>query len=261
MDPGCCRLLTKQNDYFVVCSFILETLTFCLSVTTSTVVTFSLSVVGRCDFILTVVLSSGVYSIVRKQTCSSELWAVQRCVWCSFIVSVTVGASEWEWSKVRGSVWWTWRPLTPPCHQQWRSYWSWETRVWSLQKGILNVFSQSSSSFTSHRVVLFILRALSSGQCVLERSHIQLLPPVLAPEKVVCVGMNYRDHCLEQNASIPEEPIIFSKFPSAITGPYDDIILPPESQVRAREGWKKPEILRRFWVCQAWSSSPASLWL
>ncbi|MEQ2203363.1 Fumarylacetoacetate hydrolase domain-containing protein 2 [Xenoophorus captivus] len=59
-----------------------------------------------------------------------------------------------------------------------------------------------------------------------------LLSPILAPEKVVCVGMNYRDHCLEQNAPIPKEPIIFSKFPSAITGPYDDIVLPPESQVR-----------------------------
>ena len=80
---------------------------------------------------------------------------------------------------------------------------------------------------------LLFLRALSSGQCVLERSAIQLLSPVLAPEKVVCVGMNYRDHCLEQNAPIPKEPIIFSKFPSAITGPYDDIILPSESQVRA----------------------------
>lgn len=82
-------------------------------------------------------------------------------------------------------------------------------------------------------VVLLSLRALSSGQCVLKRSDIQLLSPVLAPEKVVCVGMNYRDHCLEQNAPIPKEPIIFSKFPSAITGPYDDIILPTESQVRA----------------------------
>ncbi|KAM6965688.1 fumarylacetoacetate hydrolase domain-containing protein 2A [Aplochiton taeniatus] len=73
-------------------------------------------------------------------------------------------------------------------------------------------------------------RALSSGQCVLDRSDIKLLSPVLAPEKVVCVGMNYRDHCLEQNAPIPEEPIIFSKFPNAITGPYDDITLPSESQ-------------------------------
>ncbi|XP_014889834.1 fumarylacetoacetate hydrolase domain-containing protein 2A isoform X2 [Poecilia latipinna] len=73
-------------------------------------------------------------------------------------------------------------------------------------------------------------RALASGQFVVERANIQLLSPILAPEKVVCVGMNYRDHCLEQNAPIPEEPIIFSKFPSAITGPYGDIILPPESQ-------------------------------
>lgn len=74
-----------------------------------------------------------------------------------------------------------------------------------------------------------------SGQFVVDRATIQLLPPILAPEKVVCVGMNYRDHCLEQNAPIPEEPIIFSKFPSAITGPYDDIFLPPESEVR---NWK-----------------------
>ncbi|CAG5924465.1 unnamed protein product [Menidia menidia] len=73
-------------------------------------------------------------------------------------------------------------------------------------------------------------RALASGQCAVDRTSIQLLSPILSPEKVVCVGMNYRDHCLEQNAPIPEEPIIFSKFPSAITGPYDDIILPSESQ-------------------------------
>ncbi|XP_053480142.1 fumarylacetoacetate hydrolase domain-containing protein 2A [Ictalurus furcatus] len=49
-------------------------------------------------------------------------------------------------------------------------------------------------------------------------------------DKVVCVGMNYRDHCLEQSAPIPTEPIIFSKFPSSITGPYDDIHLPNKSQ-------------------------------
>ncbi|XP_018618062.1 fumarylacetoacetate hydrolase domain-containing protein 2A isoform X1 [Scleropages formosus] len=73
-------------------------------------------------------------------------------------------------------------------------------------------------------------RALSSGQFVVPWSEVNLLPPVTSPDKVVCVGMNYRDHCLEQNAPIPKEPIIFSKFPSAITGPFDDIILPDESQ-------------------------------
>ncbi|KAJ8286175.1 hypothetical protein GJAV_G00035380 [Gymnothorax javanicus] len=73
-------------------------------------------------------------------------------------------------------------------------------------------------------------RAVSSGQSVVSSSEVKLLSPITAPEKVVCIGMNYRDHCLEQNAPIPKEPIIFSKFPSAITGPYDDIILPAESQ-------------------------------
>lgn len=68
---------------------------------------------------------------------------------------------------------------------------------------------------------------------MLQRSDIQLLAPVLAPEKVVCVGMNYRDHCVEQDVPIPSEPIIFNKFPNAITGPYDDILLPSQSQVRA----------------------------
>ncbi|XP_053480240.1 fumarylacetoacetate hydrolase domain-containing protein 2 isoform X2 [Ictalurus furcatus] len=73
-------------------------------------------------------------------------------------------------------------------------------------------------------------RAMSSGKCVLPHTDIQLLAPVTGPDKVVCVGMNYRDHCLEQNAPIPTEPIIFSKFPSSITGPYDNIHLPTKSQ-------------------------------
>lgn len=80
-------------------------------------------------------------------------------------------------------------------------------------------------------ISVLCFRAVSSGECVLPHSDIQLLSPLTNPDKVVCVGMNYRDHCLEQNAPIPTEPIIFSKFPSAITGPYDDIYLPSKSQV------------------------------
>jgi len=53
-----------------------------------------------------------------------------------------------------------------------------------------------------------------------------LLAPITSPDKVVCAGMNYKDHCLEQGAPIPEEPIFFSKFPSSIIGPFDDIPYP-----------------------------------
>lgn len=58
-----------------------------------------------------------------------------------------------------------------------------------------------------------------------------LLAPITSPDKVVCAGMNYKDHCLEQGAPIPEEPIFFSKFPSSIIGPFDDIPYPDLTKV------------------------------
>ncbi len=57
----------------------------------------------------------------------------------------------------------------------------------------------------------------------------RLLAPVPAPEKVICVGLNYRDHALETGAEIPTQPVIFNKFPSAIIGPGDPIVLPAVS--------------------------------
>jgi 2-keto-4-pentenoate hydratase/2-oxohepta-3-ene-1,7-dioic acid hydratase in catechol pathway len=50
-----------------------------------------------------------------------------------------------------------------------------------------------------------------------------------APEKVICVGLNYHDHALEQGADLPEKPLLFGKFASALIGPGDAIVLPPES--------------------------------
>lgn len=73
-------------------------------------------------------------------------------------------------------------------------------------------------------------RALESGMNILDRSEVTLLPPVTNPDKIICVGMNYADHCLELNLPTPKEPVIFNKFTSAITGPYDNIILPKESK-------------------------------
>ncbi|KAM4676329.1 oxaloacetate tautomerase fahd2, mitochondrial-like isoform 1-T2 [Discoglossus pictus] len=73
-------------------------------------------------------------------------------------------------------------------------------------------------------------RALDSGQHTLSRSQVSIQAPITNPDKVICVGMNYVDHCLEQNYPVPKEPIIFSKFPSSIVGPTDPIILPKQSQ-------------------------------
>ena len=50
-------------------------------------------------------------------------------------------------------------------------------------------------------------------------SEATLLAPVPAPSKVVAIGLNYMDHCREQNIEPPKMPIIFAKFPSAVVGP------------------------------------------
>jgi 2-keto-4-pentenoate hydratase/2-oxohepta-3-ene-1,7-dioic acid hydratase in catechol pathway len=55
------------------------------------------------------------------------------------------------------------------------------------------------------------------------------LAPVDRPEKIICVGLNYRAHALETGKQPPREPVIFGKFPSALIGPEEPIALPPVS--------------------------------
>ena len=54
----------------------------------------------------------------------------------------------------------------------------------------------------------------------------QLHAPVLDPQKIVCVGLNYRDHAAESKMPIPREPVLFSKFPSALVGHGEPIVVP-----------------------------------
>jgi len=54
--------------------------------------------------------------------------------------------------------------------------------------------------------------------------------PILKPEAVVCVGLNYRTHILEMGRELPTEPTLFSKLPRALTDPYADVELPDPSQ-------------------------------
>jgi 2-keto-4-pentenoate hydratase/2-oxohepta-3-ene-1,7-dioic acid hydratase in catechol pathway len=51
-------------------------------------------------------------------------------------------------------------------------------------------------------------------------------PPVARPTKVVCVGLNYRDHAEETHAVVPTEPILFMKDPSTVIGPDDEVLVP-----------------------------------
>jgi 2-keto-4-pentenoate hydratase/2-oxohepta-3-ene-1,7-dioic acid hydratase in catechol pathway len=58
----------------------------------------------------------------------------------------------------------------------------------------------------------------------------RLAPAVARPGKLVCIGLNYRDHARESGAALPAEPIIFLKATSALAGPNDDLALPRGSE-------------------------------
>ncbi|QXV65660.1 fumarylacetoacetate hydrolase family protein [Mucilaginibacter sp. 21P] len=53
--------------------------------------------------------------------------------------------------------------------------------------------------------------------------------PIARPSKIICIGLNYKDHAEETNAPLPKEPIIFFKSTTALVGPDDDIIIPKNS--------------------------------
>lgn len=54
--------------------------------------------------------------------------------------------------------------------------------------------------------------------------------PIARPSKIVCIGLNYLDHANETGAAIPKEPIIFFKSTTSVVGPFDDIMLPKDSE-------------------------------
>ncbi|QRP49073.1 fumarylacetoacetate hydrolase family protein [Amycolatopsis sp. FDAARGOS 1241] len=60
-------------------------------------------------------------------------------------------------------------------------------------------------------------------------SDLDFAPVVPSPEKILCVGLNYRRHILEMGRELPKFPTLFAKFPPALIGAYDDIVLPEVS--------------------------------
>lgn len=60
-------------------------------------------------------------------------------------------------------------------------------------------------------------------------NDIRLGSPVARPSKIICIGLNYVDHCEETGAAIPEEPIIFFKSTTSLCGPNDNLVIPKNS--------------------------------
>jgi 2-keto-4-pentenoate hydratase/2-oxohepta-3-ene-1,7-dioic acid hydratase in catechol pathway len=99
---------------------------------------------------------------------------------------------------------------------------------------ITQFFACGSGCFDAARAALDFAARLTEGmgtRCIFyEEREITRLAPVIRPPKIICLGLNYRDHANETGAKIPTEPIVFSKYATAVIGPNAPIQLPPDSQ-------------------------------
>lgn len=79
--------------------------------------------------------------------------------------------------------------------------------------------------------------ARADGGATLDRASADLAPVVPQPSKIVCVGVNYRDHIEEMGREAPGHPTYFAKYARALIGARDDIVLPP-SEVSTNIDWE-----------------------
>ncbi|MFI1508692.1 fumarylacetoacetate hydrolase family protein [Streptomyces sp. NPDC020597] len=69
--------------------------------------------------------------------------------------------------------------------------------------------------------------AVTAGELPeLDPAGLRVGAPVTRPGKIVCVGLNYRDHAAETGAAIPPRPVVFMKDPGTVVGPYDEVLIP-----------------------------------
>lgn len=69
------------------------------------------------------------------------------------------------------------------------------------------------------------------GSEVFDVNELELLSPVPSPAQVFAIGLNYRDHASETGVQLPERLAVFTKFPTSITGGFNEVALPPTGTV------------------------------
>ena len=95
-----------------------------------------------------------------------------------------------------------------------------------LWRGMRQLLEEVDTAGSLDRAAL----AAASGRWRVDIASVKIRAPIYDPEKIICVGMNYYDHCEEQNFPIPTEPVIFNKFASAIVGDGEPIPLDEETK-------------------------------
>ena len=86
---------------------------------------------------------------------------------------------------------------------------------------------------TTHDMLISDQRALAEARdkgWLVRRQDAYWFAPVPRPGKILCIGLNYRDHAAESNMPIPEKPVVFSKFSTCVIAPGEPVVLPSTSQ-------------------------------
>ncbi len=65
---------------------------------------------------------------------------------------------------------------------------------------------------------------------LLPLSSVRLFAPIPRPQKILCIGLNYHDHAVESKMEVPSVPVVFAKYPTAVTGPDCPIVIPEITQ-------------------------------
>jgi len=96
----------------------------------------------------------------------------------------------------------------------------------SLPYNVDGLISQGLEAENLLRDLLDRISRKEKEKVILRKVDVTLKAPVVAPSKIVCLGLNYRDHAEEGGAAVPEEPVIFMKPRTAIIGPEESIVKP-----------------------------------
>jgi 2-keto-4-pentenoate hydratase/2-oxohepta-3-ene-1,7-dioic acid hydratase in catechol pathway len=95
---------------------------------------------------------------------------------------------------------------------------------------LLPITPDIDGAFLANDGVARTRQALEAGELsVLDAEGVRVGPPLARPGKVICIGLNYRDHAEETGADSPGEPVMFLKTPDTIVGPYDEVLVPRRS--------------------------------
>lgn len=96
---------------------------------------------------------------------------------------------------------------------------------------VSSIVTDYNEAFFEENGLVKLKKAIESNPSLPEvDDSVRLGSPVARPSKIICIGLNYVDHCAETGAPIPTEPIIFFKSTTALCGPNDDLVIPKNSE-------------------------------